>query len=118
MIVIVDEVRRTSDGELCGWVDQRGGRWIACTVFGAPLGSHDVRDVAVAHVVEHGLASLTERWVLQPGGGGDTEVVCIQEANAAGVTVALGWYSLPGVPTMAISAAQLAAGEWEMRLLT
>jgi hypothetical protein len=43
-------------------------------------------------------------------------VVCIQEANAAAVTVALGYYSLPGVPTQTITAAQLRSGEWEMHL--
>jgi hypothetical protein len=32
------------------------------------------------------------------------------------VTVARGYYSLPGVPTLTITAAQLSSGEWEMEL--
>ena len=46
---------------------------------------------------------------------GDEQVVCIQEANPASVTVALDYYSLPGVPTLTISSAQLESGEWELR---
>jgi hypothetical protein len=40
--------------------------------------------------------------------------VCIQEDSAAAATVALGYYSMPGVPTVTITAAQIASGEWEM----
>jgi hypothetical protein len=69
---------------------------------------------AVDQVLSEGLASLTERWTLRARDGGDAEVVLIQEANATEVTVALGYYSLPGVPTLTITAAQLAAGEWEL----
>ena len=79
------------------------------------LGSHDRRHDAERQVLEEGLASLTERWILRAGGSGEGEVVCIQEANPAGATVARGYYSLPGVPTVTISASQLASGEWEMR---
>jgi hypothetical protein len=110
----VDEVRRNDDDELCGHVDERGGQWLALTVFGAELGRHDQRDQAVDQVLTEGLASLTERWTLRPGDGGEAEVVCIQEANPARVTVALGYYSVPGVPSLTITAAQLAAGEWEL----
>ena len=42
------------------------------------------------------------------------QVVCIQEATVDAVTVALDDYSLPGVPTLTITSAQLAAGEWEL----
>ena len=111
----MEEVRRPDDDELCGHVERRNGRWQALTVFGALLGGHDRRQEAERQVLEEGLASLTERWTLHAGGGGEAEVVCIQEANAAGVTVARGYYSLPGVPTVTISTAQLVAGEWEMR---
>lgn len=45
----------------------------------------------------------------------DEEVVCIQEANPTTVTVARGYYSMPGVPTLTITAQQLASGEWVMR---
>jgi hypothetical protein len=40
------------------------------------------------------------------------EVACIQEANAQSVTLALGYYSMPGVPTLTITASKIAAGEW------
>ena len=40
--------------------------------------------------------------------------MCIQEANPASVTVARGYHSLPGVPVLTITAAQLATGEWEL----
>jgi hypothetical protein len=110
----VQEVRRTSDGELCGHVDERDGRWCALTVFGAVLGRHDNRQDAVAEVLTEGLASLAERWTLRHSDSGEEEIVCIQEANAAWVTVALGYYSLPGIPTMTITAEQLESGEWEL----
>jgi hypothetical protein len=111
----VEQVRRESDGELCGHVEHRSGQWCALTVFGADLGQHDERADAVDHVLTHGLASLAERWTLVDGATGEEEVVCIQEANAAAVTVARGYYSMPGVPTLTITAAQLAAGEWSFR---
>jgi hypothetical protein len=111
----MDAVRRPSDGELCGHVEQRAGAWRALTVFGGVLGTHDRRDEAEAQVLQEGLASLAERWTLRHGDGGEPEVVCIQEANASSVTVARGWYSMPGVPTLTISAAQLASGAWELR---
>jgi hypothetical protein len=110
----VDEVRRQGDGELCGHVDHRDGRWRALTVFGAVIGSHDSRDSATQQLLEEGLASLAERWTLRNGESGEEEVVCIQEANATAVTVARGYYSLPGVPTLTITARQIASGEWEM----
>ncbi len=116
MLDRVDEVRRASDGELCGHVDERSGQWYAVTVFGAVLGRHEHRQGAVEQVLTEGLASLAERWRLRQGQSGEEEVVCIQEANAAAVTVARGYYSMPGVPTLTITAAQLASGEWEMYL--
>ena len=106
-------MRRPSDGELCGYVDERAGQWHAVTVFGAELGRHDSRADAVDQVLVEGLPSLAERWTLRHRDGAE-EVVCIQEANAGSVTVALGYYSLPGVPTRTITAAQLATGEWEL----
>lgn len=110
---------RPSDGELCGHVEHRAGQWCALTVFGAVLGRHDRRDDAVAHLLTEGLASLAERWMLRPGQDGEEGVVCIQEANASEVTLALGYSSMPGVPTVTISAAQIASGEiasgeWEI----
>ena len=111
----MDEVRRQGDDELCGHIAYRDGRWCALTVFGAVLGSHDSRDAAERQLLEEGLASLAERWTLRNGESGDEEVVCIQEANVDAVTVARGYYSLPGVPILTITARQIAAGEWEMR---
>jgi hypothetical protein len=81
-------------------------------VFGAVVGEHDRREDAVDQVLRDGLASLAERWTLRSGATGDEEVVCIQEASADGVTVARGYYSMPGVPTLRITAAELASGTW------
>jgi hypothetical protein len=109
----VEEIRRTSDGELCGHVVQRDDRWEALTVFGATIGHHDARDPAVEQVVNDGLAAMADRWTLR-GRNADDQIVCIVEANAREVTVALGYYALPGVPTLRIEADQLAAREWEL----
>jgi hypothetical protein len=110
----MDEIRRADDGELCGHVAPVGGGWRALTVFGAVLGHHDDRDGAEQHVLADGLACLAERWTLRNGETSDEEIVCLQEANPASVTVALGYYSMPGVPTLTITAQQLASGEWEL----
>ena len=110
----MEEVRREGDGELCGHVEQRGERWCALAVFGAVLGEHDDRAAAVGQVQADGLASLADRWTLRALPDGEPEVVCITEANAASVTVALGYYSLPGVPTSTITRDQLNRGEWEL----
>lgn len=110
----MEEIRRTDDGELCGHIAPVNGGWHALTVFGAVLGRHDDRDDAARHVLTDGLACLAERWTLRNGATGDEEVVCLQEANPASVTVALGYYSMPGVPTLTITAQQLASGEWEL----
>lgn len=110
----MEEVRRQEDDELCGHVERRDGSWCALAVFGAVLGRHDRREPAVDQVLSEGLASLAERWTLRDGDTGEEEVVCIQEANASAVTVARGYYSLPGVPTLTITAGQIAAGEWEL----
>jgi hypothetical protein len=115
MLTLVEELRRQSDGELCGHVEERGGQWYALTVFGAVLGRHDRREDAAEHVRAEGLASLAERWTLRHRDSGEEEVVCIQEANAGVVTVARGYYSMPGVPTLTITAAQIASGAWELR---
>jgi hypothetical protein len=110
----VDDVRRDGDDELCGHVERRDGRWLALTVFGTALGAHDRREDAVDQVLGEGLASLSERWTLRHTESGEEEIVRIQEANAAEVTVVRGYYALPGVPTLTISARELAAGKWEL----
>jgi hypothetical protein len=112
----MEALRRSGDGELCGYVEQRDGQWVALTVFGAVLGSHDDRVNAVDHVLTDGLSSLAERWTLRHGASGAEEVVCIQEVNDVGITVARGYYSLPGVPTLTITMDQIAAGEWDLHL--
>ena len=109
----MEEVRRVDDGELCGHVDLRDGAWSALVVFGAPLGCHATREAAIAQVLSEGLASLAERWTLRSSHGSD-EVVCIQEANTHAVTLALGYYSMPGVPTLTLRASELASGEWSL----
>jgi len=114
MLELVEALRRPGDGELCGYVAERDGQWHALTVFGAMLGRHDRRQDAADQVLGEGLSSLAERWALRHGASGEEEVVCIQEANGDVVTVALGYYSLPGVPTMTITKDQIASGEWEL----
>jgi hypothetical protein len=112
----MDEVRRQEDDELCGHVERCDGHWCALTVFGAVLGHHDDRCAAIDEVLAIGLSSLSRRWTLRHGESRDEEVVCIQEAHPGAVTVARGYYSLPGVPTLTITADQLATGEWQLRL--
>jgi hypothetical protein len=114
MLEYVEEVRRAADGELCGFVDAAAGQWRARTVFGAVLGSHDHRDDAMQQVLSEGLAALADRWTLRHGATGEEEIVCIVEANPTAVTLARGYYSLPGVPTLTITIEQIAAGEWAM----
>jgi UDP-N-acetylmuramyl tripeptide synthase len=111
----MDEVRRPIDDELCGHVAHRDGAWCALVVFGALLGRHADRNAAVEQVLAEGLAVLADRWTLRNAATGDEDVVCIQEANTHGVTLALGYYSLPGVPTLSITTEQLAQGVWELR---
>lgn len=109
----MEEVRRAVDGELCGHVELRDGVWCALVVFGASLGCHSTRKDAVAQVLSEGLASLAERWTLQSADGAE-QVVCIQEANEQTVTVALDYYSMPGVPTVTITSSEFADGRWSM----
>ena len=109
------EVRR-EDGELCGFVLQRADDWAALTVFGADLGRVSSEQDAHTLVLRMGLASLAERWELRARCEDEWRTVCIQEATPRRVRLALGYYSLPGVPTREISADELRAGEFELRL--
>lgn len=106
-------VHRPGDGELCGFVDQRDGVWQAMTIFGGRLGEHDGPDDARRHVLQTGLAALADRWTLVDLDSGEEEVVCIQEASRSHVTVALGYYSLPGVPSATFSSDDL-ADRWRL----
>jgi hypothetical protein len=108
----MEEVRRESDDELCGFVARSTSGWQSLTVFGAVIGEHEHRDDAVAQMLEVGLAVLAERWQLRHRSEDEGEVVLIQEADPTGVTLALGYYSLPGVPTKRVSRDDLLSGEW------
>ncbi len=103
------------DNELCGYVDHRGAEWHAVTIFGGRLGTHDRRGDAEHQVLDVGLASLAERWTLVDTSSGEEQVVCIQQASPSEVTVALGYYSLPGVPTRTVTRGDLASGRCVFR---
>jgi hypothetical protein len=111
----MDAVNRPEDDELCGFVDDRPDGWHALTVFGASLGVHPTRLDAEKRVVNEGLAALMERWILTDGS--TEEIVCIQEAHPDAITVVVGYYALPGVPTMRIDRAELDARRWTLRKL-
>jgi hypothetical protein len=104
------EVRRDTDGELCGHVRAADNAWQALTVFGGLLAVHPSREEAEQHVVATGLASLAERWWYRSEPSADWQVVCIQEANPQSVRLALGYYSMPGVPTAVVTRAELDDG--------
>lgn len=110
----VHEVRR-DDGELCGYVAERAGRWASMTVFGGRLGEHGSSEDAERHVRNDGLASLADRWTLVDRVSGDEQIACIQEASPAGVTLALDHYSMPGVPVLRLSREDLTGGRWQLR---
>lgn len=104
-------VTRESDNELCGYVIAVADHWRALTVFGGILATCDSRDAAVAHVRARGLPALAAHWQYYDSGAGTWHTCLIQEANATTVTIALGYYSLPGVPTRRLSAADFARGD-------
>ena len=103
------------DGELCGYVAASDGSWHALAVFGGVLGAADTGEAAERIVREIGLPALAERWLLRTDESGDEQVVCIQEASPDGVTVALDYYSMPGVPTRRISRDELDTGRCTLR---
>jgi hypothetical protein len=103
----VIEVRRESDGELCGHVRLLGGTWQSLTVFGGTLGVHESREAAEAHVHSDGLSSLAEHWMYRPDASSEWQIVCIQEASVDSVRIALDYYSMPGVPTVEVSRDEL-----------
>lgn len=110
------EVRRDDDGELCGFVAADGDRWQALTVFGGVLGEYEDDDVAVRHTLNDGLASVADRWMLSDAESGEEQIVCIQQMSPDEVTLALDYYSLPGVPTLTIATSDLAPGaRWQLR---
>lgn len=108
------EVRR-DDGELCGHVTERDdGRWHSLSVFGTVFAEHVDQHDARAHVEAHGLAALADRWTLVERATGEEQVVCIQQASPVEVTLALDYYSMPGVPTLTLRVADLASGPWQL----
>lgn len=109
----MQEVRR-DDGELCGHIVELDRRWAALTVFGGTLAEHDTEDEARLHVAELGLTVLADRWTLIDSASGDEQVVCIQQASPAEVTLALGYYALLGTPTMTIRSGDLRSGRWRL----
>ena len=109
------EAIHRDDGELCGFVRERDGQWHAMTVFGGMLGEADSAAAATQVVREVGLAALAERWLLLDGTSTEAEVVCIQEASPSGVTLALGYYSMPGVPTLRITRDEIDRGRYVLQ---
>ena len=105
------EVRRAEDGELSGSVcELPDGRWAALAVFGGVLGVRGTAAEARAVVEADGLASLARRWFYRPAPDAEWEVVVIQEAWPGRAVVVLGPYALAGMPTIEITAADLAGG--------
>ena len=84
-------------------------------MFGSQLGLHETREAAQRQLLDEGLGALSERWTLLHVESGEEETVCILHANPTTVTVARGYYSLPGVPTLTITGRQIAEGEWVLR---
>lgn len=110
------EIRRDEDQELCGWVVADGAdAWRALTVFGADLARCPSAAEASRVVLDQGLASLAAHWLLTGPGFDGEQIVCIQSASPGSVTVALDYYSFPGVPTLTLSAADLGTGPWRLR---
>jgi hypothetical protein len=106
-VEFVIEVRRPEDNELCGFVEESEGGWHSLSVFGGWLDSFAHQSEATEHVLSVGLASLAERWWFRESTGSEWQVVCIQEASPESVTLALDYYSMPGVPTITISRHQV-----------
>ncbi len=114
----VQPIIRVDDGELCGWVRETAAACEALTVFGGRLEFCASRTDAELVVRERGLASLMERWTLTDSSTGERQVALLQEATPDAVTVVLGYYSLPGVPTLRIDRADLEAGRYTLELGT
>jgi hypothetical protein len=107
------EVRR-EDGELCGYVVPQDDRWRSLTTFGARLADHNSEHDAREHVATVGLQVLADRWTLVDPSTGGEQVVCIQQVTPTEITVALDYYSMPGVPTNTIPIDELTAGRWRL----
>lgn len=105
----MQEIRR-DDGELCGFVRRTDDGWQALTVFHAVLRETDDEASAEACVRADALASLQGHWSYRPAHDDDWQTALVQEARPGAVRLALGYYALPGVPTVTVTAADLDAG--------
>jgi hypothetical protein len=106
----VIDVRRADDNELCGAIREANGSWAACAIFGAVLADGMSQTEATNFVLEQGLATLSEPWAFIASPGEEEQVVRIVEASPSMVRLALGFYSLPGVPTVTLTSADLENG--------
>ena len=104
-----------SDGELCGFIRPHTEGWEALTGVGVVIEFLSSQSEAEVFVRDRALAALAERWLLDRPGH-DEQIVCIQEGSPDGVTVALDFYSMPGVPTLRIGRDQIDSGEVILRL--
>ena len=105
------EVRRADDNELCGSIREADGSWAACTIFGAVLAAGLTQAEATNFVLDNGLAALSEPWAFIASPGEEEQVVRIVEASPSMVRLALDFYSLPGVPTVTLTSADLETGD-------
>jgi hypothetical protein len=97
------EVRRAQDGELCGFVLRHSAGYQALTVFYGVLGNFESADDASSHVTDRGLASLHEHWNFRATRSDEWQTVLVQEARPGWARLVLGYYSLPGVPTLDVA---------------
>ncbi|MDO9484712.1 MAG: hypothetical protein Q7K25_01415 [Actinomycetota bacterium] len=105
----MEAVRRPEDGELCGFISGEGQTWTPRAIFGGPLAKPTDRASAEELVRSTGLAALSEHWNYRESPAADWEPALIIEANPQSVTLALGYYSLPGVPTVTLSSELIVA---------
>ncbi len=108
---MLEEVRRSEDGELEGFVRERGDGFGALTVFHGLLGTAPSLAGARAIVHARGLAALAERWYWKSRQTGAWAVVLPQEVRPGFVRVSVGYYSLAGSPIAVITADDLADGD-------
>ena len=104
------EIRRPDDGELCGYVQVSEATWQSVTVFGATMADHIDQAEAEAHVLDHGLAVLAEHWWYRQQADDEWQIACIIEARPGEVRLALDYYPMPGVATVAVTRSDLADG--------
>ena len=64
-----------------------------------------------AHVLRDRLAVLADRWTLHPV---TAPTRSCASRRPAGSVMALGYYSMPGVPTLTLTADELAGGTWAL----